>query len=187
MGFDKSEPRNHSIFFWGIVSACTLVALIPVFHDYFASVTASRVGGDQNAPGSVREDIANQRASLDEGPMNIESAIDRLAAGGRNGSPVMPRANDGFGVPEEEAFGTLGAVDGWSGRPNEAAGEAAREAIRRARAGEQERLDAANAAAAAAATEGSDDVAPAPVVVRPVLRRPPAVREAPTGEAPPAQ
>ncbi len=179
MGFDKSEPRNHSIFFWGIVSACTLVALIPVFHDYFSSVTARRVGMDQDAPGNVREEIANQRAQLEAGPMNIELAIDRLAAGGRNGSAVMPRVNDGVGVPEEEAFGTLGAVDGWSGRPNEAAGEAARESIRRARAEEQARLDAASAAEAAAAAEASPDVAPA-AVVRPVLRRP-------LREAPPAQ
>lgn len=164
MGFEKSEPRNHSIFFWGVVSSFLLLSLVPLFHDYFGSMTQAEEAAKYEQDEDVRDAIAAKYALLNEGSMTIDAAMDRVASGNRNNTPVMPRANDGYNQSEEDVLGTLGAVAGWSGRDGTAAEAEATEAILNAREQERRRREeaarrAAEAAAAAAAGAGTTPTA----------------------------
>lgn len=161
-GYDDTPTRDKTIAIWGVLSALTLIALIPFFHTYFDSMTDGEIDrkvqnldrdGDGRADYLTARDrtFADARRHLTEAPTSIEAAMGQLASQGRNVPAVRPRRNDGVDVSLDDAVATLAAVEGWTQRKHEAALGSAEAALVRGRADELvRRIVAAEARARAA-------------------------------------
>jgi len=168
MAYEKTEPKNNQIFFWGIVSMLTLGALVPLFHTYFNSMYGQEQGDKVTATDADEDGVVDYIAAKDAflqdrqaalAAANIDQAMNQLAERGRNLPAVRPRRNDGLDVPEEDALSTLAAERGWDGLPREAEEERAANALRERREREEAARDAARQAALEAAQgEGEGSV-----------------------------
>ncbi len=145
MGHDTSKERNDQLAFWSVVFALTLAFLVPVFHWYFNTMTDRELAEkvmmpDRDQDGRVdylevrAEALAEARAQIEQAPVSIRAAMDQLASSGRNIATVRPQHNDGPNVSLSDALASLGAIEGWSKRPNTEAKNAAERALLRRRA-----------------------------------------------------
>lgn len=158
-GFDDTPPRDKTILIWSIGSAITLVALIPLFHSYFNSMTDDELATkvqqrDTDGDGAVdylaarNDTFATARRSLSEAPVSIDAAIQQLVTQGRAVPSVRPRATDGANVSLDDAVASLAAVEGWTLRKREAARVSAEQAIMASRGRDvARRLEAAQSRA----------------------------------------
>jgi len=149
MATDQTEPRNNVILVFTALSALTLVILGPMFLSYYKGFIEDQVQKVVlSQPAAQYEETKSQALSeLQNGRLPIEQAVETLAQQGRDASPLIePRDSD-----------DLGAVEGWGQAKNEAAAEAAKQAIERREAAAAE--EAARQAAAAEASAGAGDEA----------------------------
>ncbi len=118
MAHDTTPPRNKMILVFTLLSPAFLIALVPLFHDYFLDMTEGEVAARvAAAPPTIRDAIfAAQRQHLETGPMPIERAMREMASRGRDASPVIaPTPSDdtaavsGWG-PMEDAAAVAAAV-----------------------------------------------------------------------------
>ncbi|MCB9612534.1 MAG: hypothetical protein H6721_12910 [Sandaracinus sp.] len=170
-GFDDTPPRDQTILIWTVGSCLLLVALVPLFHSYFNSMTDGELSAkvqqrDSDGDGAVdylaeRNDaFAEARRSLTEAPVSLEAAMEQMVTQGRNVPAVRPRATDNGSVSVDDAIASLAAVEGWTLRKHEQERADAEAALLRARASEVvRRLNAAQAQAVDAKLD--DDAATA--------------------------
>ncbi|MEM1417001.1 MAG: hypothetical protein AAGH15_19035 [Myxococcota bacterium] len=156
LGFEDTPPKSNVIFIVGVLSALTLVMLVPLFDSYYQAVTEAELQDKVYSAGTeqVTELKAEHRRQLAEAPITIEAAKDEVAGRGRANGPVRAVANDGVGAPIDDAVAALGALQGWNGFPTaegEARLAAAEAALRERVAREEAAIEAARLAAAAAA------------------------------------
>lgn len=154
-GFDDTPPRDKTILIWTVGSALLLVALVPLFHSYFNSMTDGELAAkiqerDSDGDGTVdylatrNEAFASARRSLSEAPVSIDAAMQQLVSQGRAVPTVRPRATDGANVSLDDALASLAAVEGWTLRKHEAERAEAERAIVSGRARDvARRLEAA--------------------------------------------
>lgn len=170
-GFDDTPPRDSTILVWTVGSCLLLVALIPLFHSYFNSMSDGELAAkvqqqDSDGDGAVdylaarNEAFASARRSLAEAPVSLDAAMQQLVTRGRGIASVRPRATDGAGVPVSDAVASLAAVEGWALRKHEEDRRDAETALLGARAGElTRRLESAQTQAVGASL--GDDAAAA--------------------------
>ena len=160
LGFDDSPPQSNLILITGVLSALTLVMMVPLFDSYFQAVTEAELEEKVYTAGTeqYRELRAEHEAQLAEAPITIDAAKREVTGRGRATGPVRPVRNDGLNVPVDDAVAALGALEGWNGYTDgrgvarrEAAEAALRGRLARERAEREARLAEEAAAAAEAA------------------------------------
>ncbi|NOY91954.1 MAG: hypothetical protein GXP55_12225 [Deltaproteobacteria bacterium] len=124
MAHDTTPPRNKMILVFTLLSPVLLIALVPLFHDYFLDMTEGEVAARvAEAPPTIRDaTFAAQRQHLETGPMPIERAMREMASRGRDASPVIAP------TPSDDTA----AVSGWGPMEDAAAAAAAQAAHERA-------------------------------------------------------
>lgn len=105
-GYDDSPPRNGTIFFYTVLTVVLLVAVKFLLDSYFAKVVDAEIEDKVLTQGmeEVQAQREQETATLEKGPLPIESAIKMMAKQGRAAMPeIAPQS--GAGKPE---------VAGWS-------------------------------------------------------------------------
>jgi len=150
MATDQTEPRNNLILIYTVLTAVALLILGPLFLAYFKDYVEEQIQKVVlSQPADQYEETRSKAlADLQNGRMPIDQAVQAIARQGRDASPLI----------EPSQSDDVAAVEGWGESKNEAAAEAARQAVERRRAAEEAARQAA-AAEAAEAAEGEGDAA----------------------------
>lgn len=154
MAFDNTPPREKTMLHGGILSALTLLFLIPLFHSYFNYMMQKEYAAkvEQRPNTELERYRGEQQRLLGSARVSVEQAMSQLAQQGRTGSDaIAPRRN--LEQPDVDA------VEGWTLAKNERGAAQARAAFERAKEAREAR-EAANAADAGVAP--ATEAAPAP-------------------------
>lgn len=141
---EDSNESNDIILICGIGSVLLLAALVPAFNWYFNMMSDTELdekvaGLDRDSSGAAdylearNRTLAEQRTRIENGAITIDAAMAQLA-GNRSVPVVAPQRNDGLDSSLDDALASLGAVEGWAQRKDEAGKAAAETALLRRRA-----------------------------------------------------
>ncbi len=141
--FDDTPPASKVILAVAVLSAVTLLGLIPVFHSYFFYMTEQQLDMQVRDSSRYAGELEAHRAEQATKMAGVERAMTALGRGARmRATPITPQASE-----------DLGAIEGWTRMKNEREMQAAQEAMGAAAAA----AEAEAAAAAAAAEEGTEE------------------------------
>jgi hypothetical protein len=104
-GYDDSPPRNGTIFFYTVLTVFLLILIKILLDSYFAKMMDGEIHDKVLTRGmeEVQAMRAAEKQKLEQGSMNIESAMKTLTQRGRAAMPeIAPSKGDG-----------LPAIEGW--------------------------------------------------------------------------